>query len=148
YTKLEREGVTPAWPFGAGLSYTRFGFADARAALAPDGETIQVSVDVANEGDRAGECVVQVYAGWAETDEAQPRKRLCGFTRVALAPGGTTRAQLRVALADLAWFDAEARRWRLGARDWTIHVGGSSAAADLATASIALPERSWSIAER
>ncbi|MCP5066943.1 MAG: glycosyl hydrolase [bacterium] len=148
YTKLERDGVQPAYPFGFGLSYTEFGFANASARLNAEAETLSVEVDVTNSGSRLGETVVQAYAGWAEPDVEQPMKRLCAFTRLVLGPGETRRAELRVALKDIAWFDSDASCWRLGARLWTIRVGGSSANADLCEAAIELPERRWSVQER
>jgi beta-glucosidase len=147
YTKLERDGVAPAFPFGFGLSYTRFAFDEPSAALEPAGERLRVEVDVANTGVRSGETVVQVYAGWAEPDPEQPHKRLCGFQRVALAAGERRRVALDVRLRDLAWFDVRQRAWRLGAEAWRLHVGGSSADSDCVATTIALPERSWSVSE-
>jgi len=148
YTKLERDGVEPAFAFGFGLSYTEFGFANASVQLDAEAETLSVEVDVTNSGSRPGETVVQAYAGRTEPDIEQPMKRLCAFTRLALGPGETRRAELRVALKDIAWFDSDASCWRLGARLWTIRVGGSSANADLCEATIELLERRWSVRER
>ncbi|MBW2240924.1 MAG: glycoside hydrolase family 3 C-terminal domain-containing protein, partial [Deltaproteobacteria bacterium] len=145
YTKLERDGVEPAFAFGFGLSYTEFGFANASVQLDAEAETLSVEVDVTNSGSRPGETVVQAYAGRTEPDIEQPMKRLCAFTRLALGPGETRRAELRVALKDIAWFDSDASCWRLGARLWTIRVGGSSANADLCEATIELLERRWSV---
>jgi beta-glucosidase len=147
YTRLEREGIAPAFPFGFGLSYTRFAYAEPTAALDADGERLQVEVEVANTGDRAGETVVQAYAGWVEPDPEQPRQRLCGFRRVALAAGERRRVDLGVRLRDLAWFDPECGAWRLGAERWRIRLGGSSAAADSVETQLALPERRWSTGE-
>ena len=58
---------------------------------------------------------MQVYAGWADPSPDQPLRRLCGFRRVALEPGARERVAVDVALEDLAWFDADAGHWRLGA---------------------------------
>jgi beta-glucosidase len=147
YTRLEREGTAPAFPFGFGLSYTRFAFDAPTAALDATGERLRVEVEVANTGQRAGETVVQVYAGWAQPDPEQPHKRLCGFRRVALAPGERRRVALDLRLRDLAWFDAPQSVWRLGAPVWRLHVGGSSADADCVETTIELPERRWSLGE-
>ena len=101
---------------------------------------------MANAGTRAGETVVQVYAGPAEPGPEQPRKRLCGFQRVELGAGETRRVALEIALKDLASFEGGA--WRLDAGPWALHVGGSSAAAELVSIRLELPERTWSLRER
>jgi len=146
YTLLERDGVAPAFPFGWGLSYTRFTFRAPQVRVDAAAERLEVSVEVGNAGACAGEAVVQVYAGWERPHSEQPRRRLCGFRRVALAAGETRRERLHVALRDLAWFDAEAHCWRLGAPQWRVSVGGSSAAKDLVTTCVTLGERQWPVA--
>lgn len=145
YTKLEREGVAPAFPFGFGLSYTSFALADLSVTPEPEAEALRVAVDVENTGDRAGATVVQVYAGFAEPDADQPRKRLCGFQRVALEPDERSRVTIPVALRDLAWFDVRRSRWRLGTPAWRIFVGASSADPDGLAATVEIPEHTWSL---
>jgi beta-glucosidase len=103
-------------------------------------------VEVSNTGERAGETVVQVYAGPAEPSPEHPRRRLCGFRRVGLDPGSRERVAIDVALADLAWFDVETRRWRLGFPAWRFRVGPHSGEGE--EIDLALPERTWTIRER
>ena len=148
YTKLERDGVDAAYPFGFGLSYTRFEYADVAARLDTEHEVLQIGVDVTNSGDRPGDTVVQVYAGWDRQSVDQPRKRLCGFERVSLEAGATRRVAVEVALRDLAWFDASEKRWRLGESAWRVSVGPNSSAADALAVVVELTERTWSIRER
>ena len=73
---------TPLYPFGFGMSYTRFSLAGAEAKQG------EVQVCVTNEGDREGDAVVQVYAA-CESPDAPLHPRLCGFRRVSLKPGET-----------------------------------------------------------
>ena len=138
YTKLERDGTEAAYPFGFGLSYSTFAFSDVDVSVAAAAGTMTVSVRVTNEGERDGDCVVQVYAGWETPDDAHPRKRLCGFTRIAVAAAATERATVDVNLADLKFYDPDTRTWRLGAERWTVSVGASSAPADLLTTPVTL----------
>jgi beta-glucosidase len=101
----------PLWPFGHGLSYTRFevgGLEVDRAAVDPDGE-VAVSVDVANVGDRSGDEVVQVYVRDVEATVTRPVKELRGFARVRLAAGERRRVTFRLAAEQLAFTDLDGR---------------------------------------
>lgn len=148
YTKLERDGVEPAFPFGFGLSYTGFELANPSVAIENGGETLRVVVEVANVGPREGDLVTQVYAGPASPRADQPKKRFCGFRRDALTAGERRTIAIEVATRDLAWFDVGARCWRLGGQPWRIAVGASCADADARALVVPLPEKTWSIRER
>ena len=80
---------SPLFPFGHGLSYTRFEIGEPR--LAPRklsaGETVEVTVDVANVGERSGDEVVQLYVHDQLATVTRPVKSLRGFRRVTLEPG-------------------------------------------------------------
>jgi beta-glucosidase len=101
----------PLWPFGHGLSYTRFevgGLEVDRAAIDPGGE-VAVSVDVANVGDRSGDEVVQLYVRDVEATVTRPVKELRGFARVRLAAGQRRRVTFRLAAEQLAFTDLDGR---------------------------------------
>ena len=87
YTKLDKEGVAPAYPFGYGLSYTTFAVSGAAVSEGEDEYTVTAKVQ--NTGDRAGAEVVQVYVGsnGAADGSDRPIKLLKGFARVELNPG-------------------------------------------------------------
>jgi beta-glucosidase len=137
YTLADEKGHEPAFPFGYGLSYTTYAYANLKvpaAKVAPDGQ-VDVTVDVKNTGSRAGEEVVQLYVGFRGSKVERPAKLLRAFAKVALAPGETKTVPLRVAVADLAWYDASAKTWRVEAMKYGVLVGPSSRAADLLEAS-------------
>ncbi|MGH0033670.1 MAG: beta-glucosidase [Myxococcota bacterium] len=148
YTKLERDCVEPAFPFGFGLSYTEFEFAHPSVARVDDGETLHVAVEVANTGSVDGEVVTQVYAGPASARADHPRKKLCGFRKDFLGAGERRTVCVDVATRELAWFDAEGRCWRIDAGPWRIGVGASSRDADLRDVRVPLPDKRWSIRDR
>jgi len=75
----------PLYPFGFGLSYTRFEYSDLRV----DGLT--VSAVVRNAGDRAGDEIVQFYVNEPVASESRPLKELQGFQRITLSPGQSRR---------------------------------------------------------
>jgi beta-glucosidase len=79
----------PLWPFGYGLSYTRFEVSDltlSESVVGPGGE-IAIGARVRNVGDREGDEVVQLYVRDVEAGLSRPVKQLRGFKRVHLAPG-------------------------------------------------------------
>lgn len=107
YTDIEDSG--PAYPFGHGLSYTTFDYRSLtvdRSEVAPGG-AVDVSVEVANTGDRFGEEVVQLYASIVRREVTRPVRELVGFARVALDVGavGTVTFTLRPEI--LAYYDVD-----------------------------------------
>lgn len=103
--------VTPLYPFGFGLSYTTFQLSDVRLGatrIPPDG-TLDVAVDVANVGPRAGDEVVQLYVTDVAASVTRPVKELKGFARVALAPGETRRVAFRLGPRELGFLDRDLR---------------------------------------
>ncbi len=117
----------PLFPFGFGLSYTTFAYANLRLSsneIAPDGRT-SVSVDVTNTGKRAGEEVVQLYVRDVRSRATRPVKELRGFSRVLLQPGETRTVQFTIGRAELQYHDPEMRLVvEPGAFD--VMVGGNS----------------------
>ncbi|CAK9010212.1 unnamed protein product [Durusdinium trenchii] len=111
------------YPFGWGLSYTQYKYSEIAATLAAG--SVQVVVQVANVGDRAGLETVQVYA----TCQACRRKRLpivlAAFAKVALDVSETKEVKFVIELKDLSAYDAEANdgSWFLESNEYQILVG-------------------------
>lgn len=117
----------PRYPFGHGLSYTRFDLSDLDIqpnVVLPD-ETFEVAVTVENRGPSAGSEVVQLYLHDRHASVTRPVRQLAGFARVDIEAGGRRRVRFDVAVAQLALLD---RQYRLviepGAVD--VMVGTSS----------------------
>ena len=98
--------------------------------MAPDG-ALDVGVDVTNTGPRAGDEVVQLYVRYPDSKVERPRKQLRAFQRITLAPGETKAVTLRLAAADLAYWEAKRHAWVVEAGRVELLVGPSSADADL-----------------
>jgi beta-glucosidase len=120
---LDAHGIEPAYPFGFGLSYTSFEMSDAAAAAGPAGD-VEVTVSVANTGDRGGSQVVQVYLDDRRPD--RPLRRLVGFAKVRLTAGETRRVVVEIPARAFADWDAMAHCWRVEGRAARLHIGSSS----------------------
>ena len=119
----------PLYAFGFGLSYTRFQLSNLRTSsrqMTKDG-TVNISVDVANTGDRAGDEVVQVYVSYPGSKVERPRVQLAGFERVRVQPHETKTVQIALPAARLAYWDAGAQAFRVESGPVTLMAGDSSA---------------------
>jgi beta-glucosidase len=126
-SKYEDAPWTPLYPFGHGLSYTRFAYGPLRLSHLhmTAADTLSVTVEVTNVGARAGDEVVQLYLRDLVAGVTRPVKELRGFERIHLAPGQTRAVTFRVTVDDLAYWDAESRRIAESGV-FTAYVGGSS----------------------
>jgi beta-glucosidase len=117
----------PLFPFGYGLSYTTFSYANLRVAPARIGpqERTTVSVDVTNTGTRAGDEVAQLYIRDVVSMATQPVKQLRGFRRVTLQPGETRTVTFEIGPDHLAYHDADMKRVVEPGR-FDVMVGGNS----------------------
>jgi beta-glucosidase len=113
------------YPFGFGLSYTRFEVADLTLNLdrMTGPETLEVSCTVRNTGEMAGDEVVQVYVRDEKASLPVPRHNLAAFTRVHLAPGESRKLILSVRPRAFALVD-EAGDWMIEPGTFTVFVGG------------------------
>ena len=128
YTYMYFKG-DPLYPFGYGLSYTRFKMNHLRVSapsLARDG-AVTVSVDVKNTGDRAGDEVVQLYVAHPSSTVDRPRKELKGFVRLHLQAHETKTAQIPLKASTLAYWNAQNKQLEVEPETLRLMVGDSSA---------------------
>jgi len=99
----------PLFPFGHGLSYTRFDYGALTLAQTrlPASGVLETSIEVANAGERPGDEVVQLYLHDLVGSSTRPVAQLAGFERVTLAAGETRRVSFRVDLGQLAFYDPQ-----------------------------------------
>jgi beta-glucosidase len=133
YRHFDQGGVKPLFPFGHGLSYTRFKLGDLRITPdSVDGDApVTVSFALSNTGARAGAEVVQVYVADHHAAVPRPPKELKGFVKVLLKPGETQRAQVQLNRRAFSYYDADAQRWTAAPGEFEILVGTSSQSIDL-----------------
>jgi beta-glucosidase len=130
------ENNTALFPFGWGLSYTRFSYGpptvnQAQVALrdvaAGHAPALTVGVDVRNTGSVAGTEIVQLYLRNTSASVEQPVRELKGFARVALAPGESKHVEFPLGFDELSFYNVESKRV-VEPTIYKVFVGGSSLA--------------------
>jgi beta-glucosidase len=120
-------GKHALYPFGYGLSYTTFSFANLKLpGTVKVGGEAQVSFDVTNTGSVAGADVAQLYVSEPDAKVARPARELKGFEKVRLAPGETKHVTLSLDPRSFSYWDEAAKSWKMDAGRFVIHVGDSS----------------------
>jgi beta-glucosidase len=131
YTSRYRDlnACDPLYPFGFGLSYTTFKISNLRLSARSVSKRghIGVSVDVANTGGRTGDEVVQLYLHDPVASVSQPVRRLRGFQRVTLAPGGTKTVRFTLDRSDFGFTD-NAGKYVIEPGTMEVYAGSSSKA--------------------
>ncbi|MET9500547.1 glycoside hydrolase family 3 C-terminal domain-containing protein [Streptomyces sp. NPDC006622] len=121
YRAWEKEGRTPAYPFGHGLGYTDWTY----DSVQTDGTT--VAVRLRNTGGRAGREVVQVYLAPTEPDPRRPARWLAAFAGVEAGPGESAEAVVTLPRRAFEIWDEAAHRWFFVKGSYEIQVGRSLA---------------------
>ena len=144
YRGFQHAGSKPLFPFGFGLSYTTFQYANLRVepVSAQSAGTrpalYSVSFDVTNTGKRAGADVEQIYVGEAKPKVPRPLRELKGFARTELAPGETKHVTLLLDGRSFAYYDVKSKAWRADAGAYSIELGRSVESID-SHVSVTLP---------
>ena len=123
---------TPLYPFGYGLSYTRFSYGKGKLNQSKlhKGEKVILTIPVSNIGQRDGEEVVQVYISRPD-DKGGPQKTLRGFKRVNIAKGKTENITIELPYESFEWFDTATNTMNPLTGTYKVLYGSSSAADDL-----------------
>jgi beta-glucosidase len=125
----------PLYPFGYGLSYTRFNYGNMNApATAPSGKPITVGATVTNTGSRDGEEVVQLYISYAGSGGKSAIRALKGFTRIALKRGESRTVRFTLSADDLAMVNERGESyWPAG--KLKVSIGGGQPGQSIAATS-------------
>ena len=127
YRGFDANDIEPLFPFGHGLSYTRFGYD--KLSISPDNTSdgrVTVSFDLTNAGRRAGAEVAQVYVADSHSAVPRPPRELKGFAKVWLEPGETRRVSVDLDRRSFAYYDVAAADWQGTPGSFRIFVGSSS----------------------
>lgn len=132
YRWYDAKSLTPLFPFGFGLSYTKFAFSHLSIQRTGTGGVydVRVSATITNVGHTAGADVAQLYLG-DPAPAHEPPRQLVGFQKVSLAPGSSARVHFTITPRDTWWWSDAAHGWTQSPGTYQVYVGDSSALANL-----------------
>lgn len=118
----------PLYPFGYGLSYTRFNYSGTTLndRVIERGDTLRVCFNLKNSGDMDGDEVVQLYVSARKHTDKDPIKQLKAFQRISLRKGETKKVELPVPYTELQVWDEKQNRFILPDKEMTLEIGASS----------------------
>jgi beta-glucosidase len=128
YRWFDTKKIEPLFPFGYGLSYTKFKYSGLK--IVPDMDTknpsVTVEFEIKNTGKREGAEAAQIYVQELNPSVTRPVKELKGFAKVSLKPGEKRKVSVRLDRSAFAFYDPEKNGWVAEKGDYKILVGGSS----------------------
>jgi len=130
YRWYQANHLTPLFPFGYGLSYTRFSFSNLKVGPLTAGGAATVSATITNTGSRSGADVAQLYVDDPPAS-GQPPEQLDGFQRVYLQPGASQQVTFDLTRQNLQYWNTSRNSWATSAGSYRISVGDSSASLPL-----------------
>ncbi|MCR5573502.1 MAG: glycoside hydrolase family 3 C-terminal domain-containing protein [Bacteroidaceae bacterium] len=131
YRWYTTKNVKPMYPFGYGLSYVPFKYSNLAAKV--EGENIEVTFDLANQGSMEADEVAQVYIARPESKVERPKYELKGFKRVTTKAGETNKVTISIPKQQLRHWNEFQHAWNVEEGKAVIYVGSSSADLPLKT---------------
>ncbi len=124
YRWFDKHDIKPLFPFGYGLSYTKFSYSGLR--ITQVGDTYDVTFKVTNAGKHPGVEIPQLYVQDPDTKADAPVKELRRFGRITLKPGETEYVKFTLAGIDFAHYDAAKDKWGTHPGRYNLLIGSSS----------------------
>ncbi|KAI8639283.1 glycoside hydrolase superfamily [Parasitella parasitica] len=127
YKWFDHANIEPLFPFGHGLSYTKFDYngLKLKAKKNKDSVTVNASLFVQNSGKIDGSEVVQAYISFPES-AGEPPKLLRGFEKVNIKSGKKTKVDFEFTKTELSIWDTDSAKWVVPSGKFTLQVGASS----------------------
>lgn len=128
YRYYQKKKMEVQYPFGYGLSYTKFTYSNLKisADKVTEKDSFTVSADVTNIGKTAGKEVVQLYVSHKNSEVNRAVRELKGFHKVELDPGETKTVKFELSAMDFAYYETEIHDWFLESGEGRIEIGASA----------------------
>ncbi|MGA7219450.1 MAG: fibronectin type III-like domain-contianing protein, partial [Candidatus Sulfotelmatobacter sp.] len=128
YRYFDTKKIEPLFPFGYGLSYTKFDYSDLK--VSPNETSadhpVEVSVQVRNSGSRSGAEVVELYVHDDHASVDRPVQELKGFRRVELAAGESKEVHFSLDRSAMAFYSTAKKDWVAEPGQFDVLIGSSS----------------------
>lgn len=129
YKWFDHANIEPLFPFGHGLSYTKFDYSklkvDAKVFENDKNVEVTATVSIKNAGDLDGAEVVQAYVSFPK-NAGEPPKLLRGFEKVFLKHGNEETVEFVLTKTELSIWDTDVHAWVIPSGEFTLHIGASS----------------------
>ena len=136
-----QEKITPLYPFGHGLSYSKFTYSNLEVKnLNIEDSTINISFTLANQSEYEGEEVVQLYFRDSYSSVTRPIKELLDYRRISMKPNESKQIYFNIPIKKLAFYDIN-MKYCVEKGNFKFMVGGSSKDNDLIKASLKILDR-------
>jgi len=128
YRHFDKSQISPMFPFGFGLSYTRFAYSNLKLSSPRihSGEKLRVRFEIANTGKCAGAEAAQLYLRDLKPREARPLKELKGFAKVFLEPGQSKTVEIELGPEAFSYFHPKQNAWLADPGTFEVLIGSSS----------------------
>jgi beta-glucosidase len=131
YRWFDKQKKAPLYPFGHGLSYTKFDYGNLQVpcSTVTPGGVVSVTVDVTNSGAVAGDEAVLLFTSWPSSTvptRADGYKELKGFQRATVPAGQTARVTIPIRVSDLSYYDTATKSWKIESGPVQVLVGPSA----------------------
>lgn len=128
YRWFEYKDIEPLYPFGHGLSYSKYEISDVNLSKIKmtEKDEITMSLNITNKSDIAGSETIQLYIEDLEASVERPRKELKGFEKISLQPNETKKIELKINAKDLSFWNPETKDWFAEKGTFKLHIGVSS----------------------
>ena len=141
FHKYAQEKITPLYPFGHGLSYSKFIYSNLEVKkLNIEDSTINISFTLANQSEYEGEEVVQLYFRDSYSSVTRPIKELLDYRRISMKPNESKQIYFNIPIKKLAFYDIN-MKYCVEKGNFEFMVGGSSKDNDLIKASLKILDR-------
>jgi len=133
YRYFDKEQIEPLFPFGYGLSYTTFNYENLKLNKEKfsKNDTVTVSVDIVNTGNRSGAEIIQLYVQDIESSTDRPPKELKQFEKVNLEQNEKKTVEFNLKFSDFSFYDDSTHSWVVEPGTFNILIGSSSRAIHL-----------------
>jgi beta-glucosidase len=127
YRYFDKQKIEPLFPFGYGLSYTKFDYSELKISpKEASSEPVEVSLQLRNSGSRPGAEVVELYVHDGHSRVDRPVQELKGFRRVELAPGESKAVHFALDRSAMAFYSTAKKAWVTEPGEFDVLIGSSS----------------------